>query len=439
MPKVIEASYITDIRNIFIITGILTICTMDPTSQLRLSLGFLSTAISMLFGTDRGRKNLLSPGAIEILYTSYFSRICMGDIAGILDITPSSATDLVNYLERERYVKRVQNSLNRRSVQVIPEEKGELWILETEEKIYGFLESHLSHLSPDEQQQFTSLCARFSGVDDTISFVTSIASFRENRGTVRVPLISRREGRLLRLEEVVDERYQTHHVPYIPKEESIMFETRIPETSDGIQDEITVEHYDHMQRGLRDQDHLPVEDLRRNTKDGDHALEIGPGPGYYGLEWLKKTNRTNLTGLEISPAMIRLAEKNAGDYKLSTRVTYQEGNALQMPFSADTFDITFSNGSLHEWENAEQVFSEIQRVLKPGGKMIISDLRRDLSPEIFTFMQDCCDSPEIKAGFETSVHAAYKKEELESILSHITFSTMQVITHPYGLVVIAGK
>ena len=414
-------------------------CTMDSTSKLRLSLGFLSTAISMLFGTDRGRKNLLSPGAIEILYTSYFSRICMGDIAGMLGITPSSATDLVNFLEREGYVKRIQDPQNRRSIQVIPEEKGELWILETEEKIYGFLESHLSHLSPEEQQQFASLCARFSGVDDTFSFVASIASFRQDRGTIRVPLISRREGRLLRLEETVDERYQTHIVPYIQKEESIMFETRIPETSEGIQDEITVEHYDHMQRGLRDQGHLPVDDLTRSTNDGDHALEIGPGPGYYGLEWLKKTNGTNLTGLEISPAMIRLAEKNASDYKLATRVIYQEGNALKMPFSADTFDIAFSNGSLHEWENAEQVFSEIQRVLRKGGKMIVTDLRRDLSPDIFTFMQNCCDSPEIKKGFETSVRAAYRKEELESILANIKFSTVQIIAHPYGLVVIAVK
>jgi ubiquinone/menaquinone biosynthesis C-methylase UbiE/DNA-binding MarR family transcriptional regulator len=393
----------------------------------------------MLFGTDRGRKNLLSPGAIEILYTSYFSRVCMGDIAGMLEITPSSATDLVNYLEREGYVKRVQDSQNRRSILVLPAEKGELWILETEEKIYGFLESHLSHLSPDEQQQFANLCTRFTGVHDAISFATSIASFRQNRGASRVPLITRREGRLLRLEEVVDERYQASTVTNTQKEESIMFETRIAETDEGIQDEITVTKYDSMQRALRDQGHLPVDDLTRSTRDGDHALEIGPGPGYYGLEWLKKTNGTNLTGLEISPAMIRLAKKNASDYTFSGRVTYQEGNALNMPFSSDTFDLAFSNSSLHEWENAGQVFSEIFRVLRTGGRMMVTDLRRDLSPDIFQFMQNCCESPEIKAGFETSVRAAYRKEELESILSKIKFSNIQVIAHPYGLIAIAEK
>ncbi len=430
---------ITAIRNIYLITDILIMCIMDSTSQLRLSLGFLSTAISMLFGTDRGRKNVLSPGAIEILYTSYFSRVCMGDIASMLDITPSSATDLVNYLEREGYVIRVQNSENRRSIQVIPSEKGELWILETEEKIYGFLESHLSNLSPDEQTQFAILCARFSGVHDTLSFAASVASIRQNRGINRVPLITWRDGKLLRLEEVVDERYLNYQVSHMLKEESIMFETRIPETSDGIQDEITVGSYDQMQRSLRDQGHLPVDDLVQSTREGDHALEIGPGPGYYGLEWLKRTNETTLTGLEISPAMIRLAEKNAIQYDLSTRVTYQEGNALKMPFSHETFDFAFSNGSLHEWENAGEVFSEIYRVLKCGGRAIISDLRRDLSLDIFHFMQKSCKSPEIKAGFETSVQAAYRKEEIESILSGIQFSHVEVIAHPYGLVIIAEK
>ena len=184
---------------------------MDPTSRLRLSLGFVSTVVSMIFGTNKGRKNLLSPGAIEILYSSYFSRICMGDIVGMLEISPSSATDLVNYLEREGYVKRVPDAENRRSILVIPTEKGEEWVISTEEKIYGFLESGLSRLTPDEQKQFAYLCTRFSGVHDTASFTSSMRTFRETGSQNRVPLIQRRNGRLLRLEEAVDARYAHRH------------------------------------------------------------------------------------------------------------------------------------------------------------------------------------------------------------------------------------
>jgi len=411
---------------------------MDPTSRLRLSLGFVSTVVSMIFGTNKGRKNLLSPGAIEILYSSYFSRICMGDIAGMLEISPSSATDLVNYLEREGYVKRAPDSENRRSIQVIPTEKGEEWVLSTEEKIYGFLESGLSRLTPDEQKQFADLCARFSGVHDTASFTSSMRSFRETGTQNRIPLIQRRNGRLLRLEEVVDTRY-AHHRETDIKEEHMTVKPRIPETSDGIQDEITVEQYDHMQRGLRDDGHLPVEELVRTTKAGDNALEIGPGPGYFGLEWLKHTTGTFLTGLEISSAMIRLAEKNSHEYNLSERVIYKEGNALSMPFEDNAFDRAFSNGSMHEWEDPEKVFSEIFRVLKPGSTFSVSDLRRDLSLEIYQFMLGSCQGPEIKKGFQTSVQAAYTKDELEILLQDIGFTWVQVIAHPYGLIVVGKK
>lgn len=85
------------------------------------------------------------------------------------------------------------------------------------------------------------------------------------------------------------------------------------------------------------------------------AFEIGPGPGYVGHEWLTQTKGTNLTGCEISKAMIDVAKKNAAHYNLSDRVHYVEGSGLHMPFTDSSFDAVFSNGSLHEWEDPAQV------------------------------------------------------------------------------------
>ncbi len=412
---------------------------MDPTARIRLSLGFVSIAINMIFGKDRGRKNILSPGGIEVLYSAYFSRVCMGDIAGMLDISPSSATDIVNYLEREGFVRRIQDRENRRSILVEPTEKCEEWILDIEEKMFGFLESRMAHLTADEQLLFADLCDRFTGVSDSDSLSASIQSLRRETGFERVPLIFRREGRLIRLEEAVDARYASAEKEGNDMNTTPIIESRIPETCDGIQDEGTTEEYDHMQRGLRDEGHLPVHELAGCTQAGDHALEIGPGPGYLGLEWLSHTEGTHLTGLEISPAMIAIAERNAIEYQLLDRVAYKEGNALSMPFPDNTFDCAFSNGSLHEWEDAVQVFSEILRVLRPGGSVFVSDLRRDLSPEIFGFMRNSCLGTEIRKGFETSVRASYTQGELETLLEGIGFSRLQVIAHPYGLVVSGEK
>ena len=56
------------------------------------------------------------------------------------------------------------------------------------------------------------------------------------------------------------------------------------------------------------------------------------GPGYLGLEWLKQTQGMRLKGLDISPDMIALAERNAREYGLPDRVEYVCGKGSTMPF-----------------------------------------------------------------------------------------------------------
>lgn len=96
---------------------------------------------------------------------------------------------------------------------------------------------------------------------------------------------------------------------------------------------------------------------------GNNVLEIGPGPGYVGLEWLKKAPDATLTACEISPEMIAVAQKNACEYGFQAKVKYVEGNAMAMPFENASFDAVITNGSLHEWEEPIRVFGEIFRVL----------------------------------------------------------------------------
>jgi ubiquinone/menaquinone biosynthesis C-methylase UbiE len=134
---------------------------------------------------------------------------------------------------------------------------------------------------------------------------------------------------------------------------------------------------------------------------------VGPGPGYLGLEWLKKTKDTQLTGIEISANMVKLAEKNAEEYGLSSRINYVIGDARNMPFIDNTFDGVFTNGSLHEWAKPIDIFNEIYRVLKPGGVYFISDLRRDINFFIKWLMKALVKPKEIKPGFITSINASY--------------------------------
>ena len=218
-----------------------------------------------------------------------------------------------------------------------------------------------------------------------------------------------------------------------------MTKPRVPETNDGIQDALDVEVFNRFAQGMRDKGWNNVDTiLSAGIRAGD-VLEIGPGPGYVGLEWLKACPEGKLSALEISPEMIAMATKNAAEYGCSARVTYVAGNALEMPFVEHSFDAVFSNGSLHEWEDPARVFHQIARVLKPGGKFCVADMRRDVNPLLARIICASTKPKEIRPGFWTSLHAAYTKPEMEAILAATPLVDVVVKNEFFGFSVSGSK
>lgn len=195
-----------------------------------------------------------------------------------------------------------------------------------------------------------------------------------------------------------------------------MVRPRVIETDQGIQGDFNVQIYDGMMRRLRDKGWMETDHIIRSGITKGLALEIGPGPGYLGLEWLKKTEGTILRGLDISPDMIKIAERNAKEYGYEDRVKYITGDSKQIPFGENEIDALFTNGSLHEWSQPKKIFDEIYRVLRPGGKYFISDLRRDIHPFVKWFMYFITKPKEIRPGLITSMNAAYTVEEIKAVL-----------------------
>lgn len=199
--------------------------------------------------------------------------------------------------------------------------------------------------------------------------------------------------------------------------EDIKVKQRVPETNEGIQGELDVEVFNEFQRSMRDRGWVETKQIIASGIQSGHALEVGPGPGYLGLEWLKNTTDTRLSALEISANMIKVAQKNAREYGFDpSQVNYVQGNAMHMPFEADQFDAVFTNGSLHEWERPQDVLCEIARVLKPGGRFFISDLLRDSGLPVKWFLS-LSTKKIMRPGLKTSMQAAYTKRELEEIIA----------------------
>jgi ubiquinone/menaquinone biosynthesis C-methylase UbiE len=106
---------------------------------------------------------------------------------------------------------------------------------------------------------------------------------------------------------------------------------------------------------------------------GKHLLEIGCGMGYDSLEFLKrgvKVTSTDLTpnAVSITRRHFEIEGVNAEDIRTA--------NALELPFQDNTFDAVWANGVLHATGDTERAIQEARRVLKPGGRAIISHFYR---------------------------------------------------------------
>jgi ubiquinone/menaquinone biosynthesis C-methylase UbiE len=102
-------------------------------------------------------------------------------------------------------------------------------------------------------------------------------------------------------------------------------------------------------------------------------LDLGTGPGYLPIEIAKRSPAINIVGIDLTPKLIQMAQKNAIRVGLADRLNFQKGNAASLKFEDASFDMVISTGMLHSLKDPVKVFREIYRVLKKGGEAWIFD------------------------------------------------------------------
>jgi ubiquinone/menaquinone biosynthesis C-methylase UbiE len=123
---------------------------------------------------------------------------------------------------------------------------------------------------------------------------------------------------------------------------------------------------------------LAVATVSENTPAAGQVLEVAPGPGYLAIE-LAKLGKFQVTGLDISKSFVEIAQAKAKEAGVA--VDFRLGNASAMPFAAETFDFIICRAAFKNFTEPVQALREMHRVLKPGGKALIEDLRGDASME----------------------------------------------------------
>ncbi|HJX70868.1 MAG TPA: methyltransferase domain-containing protein, partial [Bacteroidales bacterium] len=159
---------------------------------------------------------------------------------------------------------------------------------------------------------------------------------------------------------------------------------------------------------------VPVENAK--------VLEIGPGPGWAGICLLKGRSDIKLDAIEASTDMIRVAIKNAEKEGVADRVNYMHGAVENMQNIPDAvYDLVISRESMHHWDDPEKGLKEINRVLRPGGKLYIQDHRRDIglfARFIVNVMGPVMAGNMVKY-WKSSIHASYTPEEVQKMIDKI--------------------
>jgi SAM-dependent methyltransferase len=156
-----------------------------------------------------------------------------------------------------------------------------------------------------------------------------------------------------------------------------------------------------------------------SLKEGETVLDLGSGAGFdCFLAASRVGNRGRVIGVDMTPEMLEKARENArkGNY---TNVEFRLGEIESLPVADNSVDIVISNCVVNLSPDKKRVFAEAFRALKPGGRLMISDLV--LLKELPDFIKNSIEA------YIGCVSGAILKDEYLRVIKAAGFQDVKIV------------
>ena len=141
--------------------------------------------------------------------------------------------------------------------------------------------------------------------------------------------------------------------------------------------------------------------------DNDKILEIGMGNGFFVKDILASGKNVQYSGCDFSDTMVKEASILNGS--LAANAQFILSNADELPFQDSSFDKVFTVNTIYFWGNTRRTLTEIRRVLKPDGILIVSLRPKSIMDKL----------PVVKFGFTT-----FSKEDAVKLLEENSYEML---------------
>ncbi|NOT38437.1 MAG: bifunctional demethylmenaquinone methyltransferase/2-methoxy-6-polyprenyl-1,4-benzoquinol methylase UbiE [Saprospiraceae bacterium] len=120
------------------------------------------------------------------------------------------------------------------------------------------------------------------------------------------------------------------------------------------------------------------------STDPIQILDVATGTGDMAILAAKTFPNAMITGIDLSEGMLKVGVERIEKLKLQNQIQLQYGDCEELDFSNEKFDVAMASFGIRNFENLDAGLSNMYRVLKPGGKIIILEFSK---PKSFPFKQ----------------------------------------------------